>query len=130
MPISYQEFEALTVGESVRIISHKYGNATCSAGKVLARTKTGVKVELLATGRSFIFTRPDTVRGEKIFDAHRYLATAEDWQRAQAENRNKQLRCEAYELTDEFRAKIRRGSKNELLQLANKILDKVALIAK
>lgn len=102
MPISQEEFDRLQAGDDVRVISCKYSQTTCSAGRVIARTKTGVKVKLLAANFDVIFTSPTRYRGQGTWDATRQLATAEDWQASQVESHQRKIRREARMIANEL----------------------------
>lgn len=123
MSISQTEFEALKPGDDVRVISIKYGRSTCSAARVIALTKTGVKVELLSTQTTVIFTKPDDYRGNDIWSPHCYLATSEDWSRVQSANYQEKLRGEARELVKDV--DWRNIKRDAALKLVDELREKV-----
>jgi hypothetical protein len=82
MAISREEFDNLKDGEDIRILSYKYGETRRIAARVIGRTKTGIKIKMLASNLTHIFTSPSDYRARGTWDANLEIATDADWQQS------------------------------------------------
>lgn len=122
MAISLEEFAALKPGDDV-YICQRYPSLMAAAGRVVAVTKTGKKIERLSTNATVIFVNPQKVRGSRY--GHEFLGNENDFADIQQEIYEKNKRREFRDARDVF-AKVHPDSpRSELLAELEKVREKI-----